>query len=214
MKEKKYYEKLSLKEAEKQIRELVREYLTTKDALESLREERNRRWPIVSCFNPPKDKDYVKLQKTLDIEIAKNSAIYSELYALVRTVPIPKSKRTCDNCAFGFCRKRLDCEKRGISNKVYCDEYRQPNLKEIVYVRPHFMTEKEQVIEAAKTFEDHVNDMVKRELTTYEKTLEQLDGHLSKVDAEETTIAPKDILDKFEREEKQIANNSYSLGNF
>ena len=66
------------------------------------------------------------------------------------------------------------------------------------------MTKKEQAIEAVKTFEDHVNDMVKQELDTYKRTLVQLDEHLAKVEVEETTIAPKDILDKFEREERQI----------
>lgn len=203
--EKKYYEKLSPEEAEKQVRELVREYLTTKDAFEKLRDERDKRWPMASCIDPPKDKDYAKLQKTLDAEIRKNSEIYHELFELVRTIPIPKNKRTCNNCAFQICRKHLDCNERGISNKVYCNEYRQPNLEEgFVYIKAHFMTAKEQAIEAAKTFEDHVNDMVKQELATYEKTLEQLDEHLAKVEVEETTIAPKEVLDKFEREEKQI----------
>ena len=209
MKEKKkYYEKLSPEEAEKQIRELVQAYLTTKDAFEKLRDERDKRWPMASCITPPKDKDYAKLQKTLDVEIKKNSNVYHELYELVRTIPIPKSKRTCNNCAFAICRKHLDCNERGISNKVYCNEYRQPNLEEgFRYIEAHFMTEKERAIEAAKTFEDHVNDMVKQELATYEKTLEQLNEHLAKVEVEETTIAPKDVLDKFEREEKQIARS-------
>lgn len=203
MKEKKYYEKLSLEEAEKQIRELVKSYLITKDTFEGLLEERNKRWPTASCFDPPKDKDYIKIQKTLDTEVGKNDSIYSELFDLVRTIPIPKNKRACSNCAFALCRKRLDCEKRNISNKVYCNEYQQPNMEEgIVYIRPYFMTEKERAIEAAKTFEDHVNDMTKQELATYEKTLKQLDKHLSKVKVEETTTMPDDILDKFESEEK------------
>lgn len=212
-KSKKYYEKLSLEEAEKQIRELVREYLTTEDAFKKLRDERDRRWPTASWIDPPKDKEYVKLQKTLDVEIRKNSDIHSELFDLVRTIPIPRNKRTCNNCAFSLCRKRLDCEKRGISNKVYCNQYRQPHLEEgFVYIRPYFMTKKEQAIEVAKTFEDHVNDMVKQELVTYEKTLVQLDEHLARVETEETTIAPKDILDKFERETKQIKASMKAWG--
>lgn len=212
-KSKKYYEKLSLEEAEKQIRELVREYLTTEDAFKKLRDERDRRWPTASWIDPPKDKGYVKLQKALDVEIRKNSDTHSELFDLVRTIPIPKNKRTCNNCAFSLCRKRLDCEKRGISNKVYCNQYRQPNLEEgFVYIKAHFMTAKEQAIEAAKTFEDHVNDMVKQELDTYKKTLVQLDEHLAKVEVEETTIAPKDILDKFEREAKQIKKSMKAWG--
>lgn len=207
-KEKKYYEKLSLEEAEKQIRELVQEYLTTKSTFEGLRDERDKRWPTASCFDPPKDKEYIKLQKILDAEIKKNSDTYSEIYDLVRTIPIPKNKRTCNNCFYPLCRKHLDCEKKGISNKVYCNEYQQPTLEEgFRYIETHFMSEKERAIEAAKTFEDHVNDMVKQELATYEKTLEQLDEHLAKVEVEETTIAPKDILDKFEREEEQIARS-------
>lgn len=205
MKEKKYYEKLSLEEAEKQIRELVKSYLTTKDTFEKLREERDKRWPTASCYNPPKDKDYIKIDKLLDTEIRKNDDVHTDLFDLTRTIPIPKNKRACSNCAFAICRKRLDCEKRGISNRVYCNEYQQPSLDEgFQYVKAHFMTEKELAIEAAKTFEDHVNDMVKQKLATYEKTLKQLDKHLSKVKVEKTTIVPDDILDKFESEEKQI----------
>lgn len=214
MKEKKYYEKLSLEEAEKQIRELVRAYLTTQHTFERLREERDKRWPTASCFDPPKDKNYVKIQKTLDTEIRKNDDIYSELFDLVRTIPIPKNKRACSNCTFALCRKRLDCEKRDISNKVYCNEYQQSNMEEgIVYIRPYFMTEKERAIEAAKTFEDHVNDMTKQELATYKKTLKQLNEHLSKVKVEETTIVPDDILDKFEREEKLLKRSLEAWAN-
>lgn len=95
-KTKKYYEKLSLDEAEKQIRELVRAYLATKDTFERLREERDKRWPTASCFDPPKDKNYVKIQKTLDTEIRKNDDVYSELFDLVRTIPIPKSELLMD----------------------------------------------------------------------------------------------------------------------
>lgn len=214
MKEKKYYEKLSLEEAEKQIRELVKSYLITKDAFERLLEERNKRWPTASCFDSPKDKDYIKIQKTLDTEIRKNDDIYSELFDLVKTIPIPKNKRACSNCAFAICRKRLDCEKRGISNRVYCNEYQQPNLEEgIVYIKPYFMTEKERAIETAKTFEDHVNDMMKQELATYKKTLKQLNEHLSKVKVEETTTVPDDILYKFEREERILKKSLEAWAN-
>jgi len=66
---------LSLEEAEKQIRELVQSYLTTKDAFERLREERDKRWPTASCFDPPKDKDYVKIQKALDSKMLSTAVI-------------------------------------------------------------------------------------------------------------------------------------------
>lgn len=208
-KEKKYYEKLSLEEAEKQIRELV-----TKDmqAYEELEELKDRRDKILSPFSyfevdklePEKRKEYVKLVAAIDKNIKDNMHWHSDLYDLTKTIPIPKNKRTCANCFYTLCRKRCDCIQRGIINKVYCNQYVQPRKMESLYYKAHFMTEKERAIETAKTFEDHVNERIQTELETYKGTLKQLEEYLKEVEVEETTIAPKDILDKFEREEKQI----------
>lgn len=214
----KYYEKLSLEEAEKQIREIVILYKRADAELEDLKSKRDAILGPYSSYEvdklePEKKKEYRKLEVKIDNIIKHDLKSYDKLYDLVRTIPIPKNKRTCANCFYTLCRKRWDCEKRKIVNKVYCDQYVQPHLEEgMVLIRPYFMTEKERAIEAAKTFEDHVNDMVKSELDTYKKTLKQLDEHLSKVEVEETTIAPQDILDKFEREEKQIHDSIEAWG--
>ena len=209
VKDKKYYEKLSLEEAEKQIRELVIKDMRANDELEELKDRRDKILSPFSYFEvdklePAKRKEYKKLEAAIDINIKDHSHWHSDLYDLTKTIPIPKNKRTCANCFYTLCRKRWDCEQRGIVNKVYCNQYVQPVKIEVPYYKAHFMTEKERAIEAAKTFEDHVNDRVRAELETYKGTLEQLDEYLKGVEVEETTIVPKDILDKFEKEEAQI----------
>ena len=206
---KKYYEKLSLEEAEKQIRELVINDMRANEELEDLKDRRDKILSPFSSFEvdklePEKRKEYKKLVAAIDKNIKDNMHWHEDLYDLTKTIPIPKNKRTCANCFYTLCRKRWNCERRGIVNKVYCDEYLQPMKLEVLYYKAHFMTEKERAIEAAKTFEDHVNERVQAELETYKGTLEQLKEYLKEVKVEETEKVPKDIIDKFKTEEKQI----------
>lgn len=203
-----YYEKLSPEEAEKQLHKLVTIDMRFDEEAYWLKKKRNEKWPDYNMFDPPKGREFKKLDTRLQELFHKQSLNHSKIYDLTRTVPVPKNKRSCSSCFYGLCRKHSMCCDQHLNDaEYYCDEYRQQVRTSFEITKAHFMTPEERAIEDAKTFEDKVNDRVQRELETYKDTLKVLDEYLAKVPVENTKILPQNILDEYEKGEQQIAES-------
>ena len=206
----KYYPRMSLEGAKKELRVLVGEKMRKEKEVENYRKIFHEKFPPYQyswCSDEARDnKEYQAMDSKLS-NLIKEESDDNRLFNLTHIMPIREEKKCCATCHIAICTtKNVCCRKQLPLDEYYCDDYTFP-CKRIDWYKMsniHFVTDTERAIEEAKTFDEKVEDRVKSELKEYEDCLKQTDELEASIAIEKTKPMPQEVLDEAEYDNKQI----------